>query len=166
MPAGYLPAYLRRYPFVLIEQPGGKGSVLGIDASCDGLVEHGEDTADTQPLFRDGQPTETTREALRFCGAFQADYGLTIQFCNALAENGLLVENQAQALLPGGRRFSVQGFRVVDKERFAGLAETIVVEWHRKGWLALVTLHLTSLERWNDLLELQAARQQHRSERI
>jgi hypothetical protein len=31
----YLPAYLRRYPFVLIGQPGGKGFVLGIGLRLD-----------------------------------------------------------------------------------------------------------------------------------
>jgi SapC protein len=68
-------------------------------------------------------------------------------------EQELLVDNQAQALLPGGRCVNVQGFRVVDKERFAALPDTTVAQWHRNGWLALGNLHLASLERWSSLLQ-------------
>jgi len=45
---------------------------------------------------------------------------------------------------------------VVDTERFANLDEAVVLDWHRRGWLALVHFHLASLERFGALLSLQA----------
>jgi hypothetical protein len=49
------------------------------------------------------------------------------------------------------------GFQVVDQARFTALPDTVVLDWHRKGWLALVHFHLASLERFVDLLAREGA---------
>jgi len=152
----YVPAYMRRYPFVFIAHPDGKQFVLGIDRACKRLTEKSENAL---PLFEDGKPALVTQEALRFCGAFQTDHGFTMAFAQALEEQKLLIDNQAQAQLPGGRMVNLQGFRVMDRQKFASLPEAVVVDWHRKGWLALVHYHLASLERFTALLELQGMAQ-------
>jgi len=154
----YVPAYLRRYPFVLVSGPDGKEFVLGIDTASDRVITEGPELADAQPLFNGDAPSELTREVLSFCGAYQRDYDLTTAFCNALAEQGLLIDNQAKALLPDGRSFNLKGFRVVDQARLMALSDAVVGEWFRKGWLTLVTFHLLSLERMNSLMQLRATR--------
>lgn len=70
----------------------------------------------------------------------------------------LLIDRRADATLPDGRKLGLEGFQIVDAEKFAGLADDVVLDWHRKGWLALVHFHLSSLERFSALLTLQAAR--------
>ncbi len=151
----YVPAYMRRYPFVFIAQPDGKQFILGIDRACTRLTQD-EQSNDVLPLFENEKPAQVTQDALRFCGAFQMDHGFTLAFSKALDEQKLLVENQAQAQLPGGRQLKLAGFRIIDKARFAELPDAIIVDWHKKGWLALANLHLTSLERWSALLEREA----------
>jgi hypothetical protein len=150
----YVPAYIRRYPFVFIAHPDSKQFVLGIDRACSFVVE-GDGNA--RPLFEDGKPSEATQQALAFCGAFQTDHGFTAAFGQALEEQKLLIENQAQAKLPKGRQMNLQGFRVVDRQKFANLPDAVVIDWHKKGWLALVHYHLASLERFQHLLELTGA---------
>jgi hypothetical protein len=45
---------------------------------------------------------------------------------------------------------------VIDAGRFAALDDATVVDWHRRGWLALAQLHLTSLGRFPELVARQA----------
>lgn len=152
----YIPAYMRRYPFVFIAHPDGERFVLGIDRACERLSD-AEGVSNALPLFEDGKPAAVTQEALTFCSAFQSDHGITEAFTNALVEQNLLVENQAQAKLVDGRQLNLAGFRVIDRAKFAALADSVVADWHKKGWLALANFHLASLDRFRNLLESQGA---------
>lgn len=154
----YIPAYMRRYPFVFIAHPDGKQFILGIDRACGRLTEE-EDPANARPLYEDGKPSPATNDALNFCGAYQTDHGFTLAFAAALAEQGLLIDNQAQAKLADGRQLNLQGFKVIDRETFATLPDAVIVDWHKKGWLALAHFHFASLERFQHLLALQGAAQ-------
>lgn len=145
----YVPAYVRRYPFVFVQTGEPDGYVLAIDAGADAVIRSGDEG---NPLFEDGQPSELTRQALQFCDTFTREDQATRLFAAALAEQGLLIERSANIAFADGRRSSVDGFHVVDAERFAALPDAVIVDWHRKGWLALVHFHLASLGRFNDLL--------------
>lgn len=149
----YIPAYVRRYPFTFITQPGQQAYALGLDMACERLVSEASDDRIAQPLFADGKPTMLTEEALRFCGALQTDHATTRAFTAALEAADLLTDRQARAALPDGRRFDLQGFRIVDGERYQKLADATLVDWHRKSWLALVHAHLASQACWQELLE-------------
>lgn len=150
----YIPAYVRRYPFGFIATINPEGFALAIDTGSDRFVLEGQDGA---PLFENGQPTELTRQALAFCDAFQADATQTRAFAEALVAHDLLVDRRADATLNDGRRLGLDGFRIVDADKFADLPETVVTEWHRKGWLGLIHFHLASLERFGVLVDRQAA---------
>jgi hypothetical protein len=153
----YVPAYVRRYPFVFMESAG--QFVLCVDAACGRLAPRAEAGPTALPLFLVGEPSPQTREALRFSAALQAQHAATRAFCEALVEQDLLVEQQASGALPNGRPFNVQGFRIIDGAKFQALPDAVVVDWHRKGWLALAQAHLLSLQRWRDLLDRQGARE-------
>nr|WP_295377572.1 SapC family protein [Pseudoxanthomonas sp.] len=145
----YVPAYVRRYPFVFVQTRDPEGYVLAIDAGADAVIASGEEGS---PLFEDGQPSELTRQALQFCDTFTREDQATRRFTAALAEQELLIERSANIAFADGRRSSVDGFHVVDAEKFNALPDAVVLDWHRKGWLALVHFHLASLGRFNDLL--------------
>lgn len=151
--ASYIPAYVRRYPFTFIEQPGQEGFILGIDRACSRVSEEGEGAA---ALFEEGKPTDLTKEALKFCAALQTDHMATKAFAAALVEQNLLIDRQANATLTDGRRYGMQGFKIVDAKAFQALSDAVVLDWHRKGWLALVHSHLASLDRFADLLNRTA----------
>ncbi len=148
----YVPAYVRRYPFILIEAADRSGYALGIDAGSGQVVKGGRKG---KALFENNEPSEVTKLALEFCRLFNDDHQRTQFFCKALGEAGLLVDRRADASLPSGRRMGVQGFKVVDVAKFMALDDAKVMEWHKKGWLALVHYHLASLERFSDLLARQ-----------
>jgi hypothetical protein len=157
----YIPAYVRRYPFVFFATEADGKFVLGIDEACEQLV--GADKGEgADRLFIDGNPSLLTAEALRFASIMQTDHLATTAFAAALQKHDLLVPRQADAALSSGRRLSVPGFFCVDDGRFQALPDTVVAEWHRKGWLALVHRHLDSLARWAELLEPQVSQDRSR----
>jgi len=150
----YVPAYVRRYPFGFIATINPEGFALAIDAGSERVTRGGEEGS---PLFENGAPTELTRQALSFCDAFQREAAATQAFGAALKAQGLLIDQRADATLPDGRKLGLEGFQIVDATRFAALPDDVVLDWHRKGWLALVHFHLASLERFFDLLTRQGA---------
>lgn len=148
----YIPAYVRRYPFVFVSTTEPDGFALAVDADSGRIAESGSEGV---ALFEAGEPAGIAKQALEFCGRFTGEHRATQAFCAELRSRGLLVKRDAGATLANGRRLQVSGFEVVDPERFGALPEDIVVGWHRKGWLGLVHFHLASLARFADLLSRQ-----------
>lgn len=151
----YVPAYVRRYPFGFLATGDGERFILALDVDAEGVVSSGEEG---RALFEDGKPSELTTQALAFCDTFQGEAAATTAFAEALKSSGLLIDRRADVTLPDGRKLGVDGFQIVDAEKFAVLDEAVVLDWQRKGWLALVHFHLASLDRFSALLSLQARR--------
>lgn len=151
----YVPAYVRRYPFGFVALPDSDRFALALDTASERVVQDGDEGA---PLFDGNGPAQLTRQALQFCEAYQLEFNNTRAFVTALQERDLLVERRANATLADGKRYALEGFRAVDPERFRNLDDATVVEWHRKGWLALVNLHLASLGRLTSLMDRQMRR--------
>ncbi|PKP93002.1 MAG: peptidase [Alphaproteobacteria bacterium HGW-Alphaproteobacteria-16] len=149
----YVPAYVRRYPFAFVRTDKPDGFALAIDAGSDRVVQSGTDGA---ALFEDGKPAALTRQALEFCAAFGREADLTALFTTALKEKELLIDRRADATLPDGRKLGLEGFQIVDAEKFNALDDETIVAWHRQGILALVHHHLASLDRFRALLDRQA----------
>lgn len=153
LPQAYIPAYVRRYPFVFIEAAGGQ-LILGIDEGSGFVVDDGK-----LPLFdAAGKPSQVVNSALQFCAAYQGNHKATAEYVEALKENDLLVENQANATIAGTERLSLAGFRVVDEKRFNKLPAATLEAWRDKGWLAWTYAHLMSFACWNLLASLAAQR--------
>lgn len=151
----HIPAYVRRYPFGYVSTGENDHFALALDTASDRIVRSGDEG---QPLFMGGEPSDLTRQALAFCEAFRLDAEATREFCEALVRTELLVERRADVTLPDGAKFGIQGFMVVDGERFAKLDVATVVNWQHRGWLALVHHHLASLDHFQALLARKLAR--------
>ncbi len=148
----YVPAFARRYPFGFLQAPSDR-LVLGLHEDCEHLRKASDEGV---PLFVDGKPSEIVGRALAFCEAFHAGAGKTMAFVAALEDRGLLVDRQADIVLSDGRKLGLTGFRVVDREKFRNLDGPTIVEWHGKGWLALVHHHLASLDQLRELVRWQS----------
>lgn len=144
----YVPAHLRRYPFIFMETPE-RQFVLCIDEAA----EHFAGSGQREPLFVDGNPSPLVGDAMKFLAAFQSEFTATREFGAALAERGLLIDRQAHIELPGAPRFSLTGFRILDEERLAAVEDAAFLDWRRRGWLAPVYFHLQSLGNFGLLTE-------------
>ncbi|MES3004375.1 MAG: SapC family protein [Pseudomonadota bacterium] len=150
----YVPAFLRRYPFVLAELAGGAMGVC-IDEAFAGLSD-----TEGEPLFdAQGGNTPFLANALEFLGRYQVEHGRTEAFCRRLEEAGLLREMDAKADLVDGRSFTVGGLLVVDETRLMALPDATALSLFRAGELHLISLHLTSLSNMRSLVDRMAQRQ-------
>ncbi len=144
----YIPAYVRRYPFVFIDRSL-DNFTLAIDRAAPHLVEGGEDG---EPLFADGKPTDIITNILTFCRDFHGAHIQTDAFVEALLAQDLLVDRHADARLNSGQALLLRGFKIVDRAKFDALSDELILDWHRKGWLALIHFHFLSLDRFAGLL--------------
>lgn len=142
----YVPAFLRRYPFVAIPKQGGRELVLAADLGSDLVVEDAP-----RPFFADGKPSDGAKRAFDFCARLHADFEAARNFAAALAEPGLLRDQRAQVSLEGRGRLELTNFRMVDEAKLDALPDETFLDWRRRGWLAPVHGHLMSLASWRDL---------------
>lgn len=140
----YIPAYVRRYPFIFSEVPESQNLVLCIDEAADNYEANS-----TQPLFAaDGKPTEALQRAMQFNETFQQHYMDTRRFGEWLDQNNMLEDRTASADLGGGQTFTLRGFRLLNTERARALTDAQVLDLHKRGWLPLLHFHLQSLQNW------------------
>lgn len=146
-PAAYIPAYVRRYPFVLGESGGKDNYALCIDAQSPRLGTTG--TA----LFEDGKPTEAAQKALNFCAAFKTEGDTTQKVMQAVHAMGLLTPNSATINLPSdGGSLGLTDFLVTDEKTLGELSDADFLKLRRLGALGVLYAQMASRLAWNDLL--------------
>jgi SapC len=147
----YVPLYIRRHPFILIDGNDGRLH-LGIDdAAPRWSVETG------QPLFEVAEPTRLTSDAFDFCTRFYRQHAVASAFAAALREHGVLAEYRFN-VTAAGLAHSVTGCHVVSEEKLAAVPDDVFLGWRRAGWLPLITAHLLSLRNWQALGRIAAER--------
>lgn len=162
-PGGYVPAYIRRYPFIVKETSDKAQQLLAVDRGSERYVASVADRPDAERLFDDvGNATAAAQAAMAFCNAFHTDYAATVAFGRALIAAKVLEPYHAEFRLPDGTLHQLNGFSAVDQKAFRALPAKTIADWHAKGWLDLVILHLTSLQSFQSLLDLNAQRANER----
>lgn len=151
----YIPAYVRRYPFIFSEVPDSDRLLLCLDEAAECLEAESQ-----QPLFTDGQPSAALQDILKFCDAFQVQNRDTLALGEWLNQHGLLEDRIARAELDGGQVFTMSGFRLLNVQKLNELSDAQVLELHKRGWLPLLHFHLQSLENWRSLNRLMQSRLQ------
>jgi hypothetical protein len=139
----YIPAYIRRYPFIFATgiAPGQTHVAIDEAAAC-------FDPDGGQKLFDAEGPSKFTRQAIEFCRAFQVQIDLARAFGEAVETAGLLLPKRVDIQLPDGKRMSLERFRIIDEARFDALPDATFLAWRRRGWLGLVYAHFLSMRRW------------------
>lgn len=142
----YVPAYVRRYPFIFMTGADQKQFALCVDIGSSFVVD-----GDSNPFFRDRQPTELTKNALNFCASFQAEYEKTRAFSAALVEHKLLESRTATVDLGNEQKLVFGPFRAIDAAKLGALPNAVLAEWVRSGWMGWIYAHLMSFANWNVL---------------
>jgi hypothetical protein len=150
--AAYVPAFVRRYPFVLAELGEQMGAC--VDEGFEGI-----DDPAGEPLFDEqGNNTPFLQNALDFLQRYQQEHLRTQQFCQRLEDAGLLTEMSARADLLDGSTFTVAGLMVVDEKKLAALPDDVALWLFRSGEMHLVSMHLLSLSNLHRLVDRMAER--------
>ncbi len=139
--AKYIPAFIRRYPFVFSSQDQ-KQFVLCIDESFQGCNKEGRG----QRLFDDeGNKTEFVDNLLKFNENYQRSALRTTLFCKKLQELELLDAKEAQLAVDGGETIKLTGFMVVNREKLNALPPETLSEMAKSGALELSFAQLLSM---------------------
>jgi len=149
----YVPAYVRAFPFVFVEDPNTKALFVGMEAGAPALTSgHGV------RLFEDGRPTPELDQAIGFCTATRESLRAATMFARSLDGAGLLEEEEATITFTAGGETKIRGFKLVKPEKLAELNDNTFLEWRRMGWLSAIYAHLHSAGRWGRLIELSSPR--------
>jgi len=140
--AKYIPAFVRRFPFVFSTSADAKQLILCIDEAFAGFNREGRG----QPLFGDdGKPSPYVDTVLKFLQEFQAQYLRTQVFCGKLRDLDILEPMQAQVELPSGERLALRGFMAVSRPKLKALPAEKLAELAQTDELELLYLHLQSM---------------------
>lgn len=153
----YVPAYARRYPFMLARLSVENSELsLCFDPTTDLVGEFAEGT----PLFENDQPTDTCKATLSFCEQFEIAGQKTESFVAELQKHELLIDGEATIQPEGSQRpFTYRGFRMIDEEKLRELGDDVLGELNRNGWLPLIFFHLVSLQLMRDIFARQVPQQ-------
>lgn len=137
----YIPAYVRRYPFVLAEKQDADDFNVYLDEAYAGFGAN-----DGDRLFTDeGEHTPLLKQALEFLSNYQGEIKRTRQFVERLQSLDLLIPRVLEVVRNGEPPLVLQGFSVVDEQRLAALGDAELLALARDGYLALIYAHLGSL---------------------
>jgi hypothetical protein len=159
-PGAYIPAFVRRYPFVGAADEERKRVVVCIDRAAPQWVS--AEGADVK-LFENGEPSEFTKSCIDFCSRFDADRLATEFFVNLLIENDLFEPREATytPMNPDGSAGQpqlVSDFFAVSDEKLKALPIEKLAEFRDNGALAQIYAHQMSLFNWDKIISESLAR--------
>ena len=155
----YVPAYIRRYPFVFATDQVAGQMVLCIDRAADFIVPGGD-----MPFFEaDGQPSEYTKNCIEFCNNFELERQRTMSFVQLLKDNDLF-ESKTATFTPtnpdgtAGEPQKIADYFGISEDKLNALPQAKIIELRDNGALAQIYAHLLSLVGWDRLVALALAR--------
>ncbi len=145
--ARYVPASVRRYPFILAETAD-KQLSLAADMDAASLGAEGEPLFDAQ-----GEPTEMIRNVMNLLADFQQQAKMTEVLAQKLVDANLLVQQNLQVRIDDERSAIVDGVWIVDESKLRALPDDKVLALFKTGELSVVYAHMMSLRNLLPLLE-------------
>lgn len=151
----YVPAYIRRYPFLLAKlRPDTDELSLCFDPSSGAVGESEEGTA----LFENSEPTENTKAILKFCEDFENAGAQTHAFVEELQKLDLLMDGEVSIQQEGNDKpYIYRGFKMVDEDKLRDLRGDALRKISQNGILALIYAHLFSLQLMREIFAIQVS---------
>lgn len=147
--AKYIPAFVRRYPFVFSKSEDGSQFTLCIDEQYSGWNQEGRG----KPLFdSNGERSDFLNRMFRFVAEYQRQFDATLAFCRKLKALDLLEPMTARFELPSGKKAQLTGFMAIDRDKLKALAGDKLAELSTTGELELMYVHLQSMRNFSAML--------------
>lgn len=160
-PHTYLPAFVRRYPFV--------AAVHGEEADrftvC---VDEGSHLFSDEPevSFFDekGETSEFTQRAIDYVRRFESDVRLTQEFTRKIEELGLFTQQDATFQprdaqgQPAGEAQKIASYWGVDGSKLRELDPKVLAELRDNTYLGAIYAHMLSMTQWDFLIQRATVR--------
>ncbi len=148
--ARYVPAFLRRYPFVFSSSDDGQNFTLCIDEAFAGC---NQDNRGERLFDSDGEQTQYLSNVLTFLKEYQVHFNRTRAFCQKLKELDLLEPMGAEFSAPGSTdKQTLTGFMVINRTKLKALDGEQLSLLAKTDALELAYVHLQSLRNLSALL--------------
>lgn len=152
--ASYIPAFVRRYPFIFATADDGKSFTLCIDEGFAGCNQEGRG----EKLFEEkGKQSGYLEGVLKFLHAYRLQHQRTQAFGRRLKELDLLEPMQANVALKSGEKLSLSGFNVVNRDKLKALSADRAQELLKSDELELIFFHLHSLRNFGTMIDRLAS---------
>ncbi|WP_374573609.1 SapC family protein [Phenylobacterium sp.] len=151
----YIPAYIRRYPFVFANDEASGQMILCIDRAAEFIVEGG----DMGFFDAKGELTEYTKNCIEFCNNYEAERQRTMSFVQLLRALDLF-ELKTASFTPtnpdgsAGEPQKIAEYFGVSEEKLNALKPEQLAELRDNGALQQIYAHLTSLAGWDRMVAL------------
>jgi hypothetical protein len=151
----YVPAYVRRYPFMLAQLgPNPQELSLCFDPTSGAVTPDG----DVVKLFDNGEPTQGTKDILSFCESFEQGAQRTGAFVKELQDLDLLMDGEVSIQPDGAVQPHIyRGFKMVNEDKLRDLRGDQLRKMMQNGMLTLIMAHLFSLDLMREVYGRQAA---------
>lgn len=150
----YLPAFVRRYPFMLAKLgPDATELSLCFDDSAGIVTPQADDK-----LFDGEAKTPTVDRILDFCGQFEQSVARTRGFMDEMEKLELLTDGEVTIQQPNGEPAVYRGFRMVAEDRLQNLRGDQARKMVQNGMMGLIYAHLFSLSQITMLFERERVR--------
>jgi len=155
----YIPAFIRRYPFVFANDQENQRLILCVDTEAPFVAEGGE-----VALFENGEPSQYVQQAMEFCNNFEQERLRTESFVKLLQDLDLL-ETRESVFTPrnsdgtAGEPQKVAEYWAVSEDKLKALPAEKLAELRDNGALGQIYAHLVSLLGWDRLIAMAFARQ-------
>lgn len=137
----YIPAFIRKYPFVFIKEENKDNLFLALDK--DYLSDKKSD--EIRRLFDDnGENTKMLNNVMSFLNQFHSDSIVTKDFIKQLYEWEIL-EEKTVTINNKKEQFNINGLYIINEEKLKNLSKKKKIEINDKNAIPLITAHLISL---------------------
>lgn len=157
----YLPAFVRRYPFVFANDNNSERLLLCVDRDAPMVTNQPE-----IPLFENGEPSDFTKNAIQFCEEFERQRRATDEFVNIVRNMGLF-EQKSVTFQPRDEQGNTVGepqkiadYWAIDEKKLGELSKEQFEELRTNGALGAIYAHILSLLNWQRIIQRGLKKQQ------
>ncbi len=151
----YVPAFVRRYPFVFAADDGSERLLLCVDRQAPMVTNQPE-----VPFFENGQPSQFTNDAIEFCKEFERQRRATSEFTGLIKSHDLFEQKtvnfqprDAQGQESGPVQ-KIADYWAVSEEKLNALPEATFIELRNNGAIGAIYAHLVSLSNWQKVIQM------------
>ena len=150
----YVPAFVRRYPFVFANDSNSDRLLLCVDRDAPMVTNQPE-----VPLFENGEPSAFTKNAIQFCEEFERQRRATDDFVG-IARNMGLFEQKTVTFQPRdtmgnsvGEAQKIADYWAIDENKLNELSKEQFEELRANGALGAIYAHILSLLNWQRIIQ-------------
>ena len=149
----YIPAYLRRYPFITGDTADKTRKAVFVDVDSPRISRE-----DGAPIYDKEGLSTIGKAAVDFCGQYHAQAEQTTPFARALGDAGIFMAHDYPGPAMPARPREARLMMAIDERRLSTVADALFLEWRAKSWLPAIYMHLFSLGHFTALATLARRR--------